>query len=130
MIAAWDSGDVVWTIEMGGLGPGYEQAIQNLVVELCRDFQLIDDWDAETNDSLQARRDAVYDRYEEFEGYSGAQVGAATSLAVVFCRKGPREVARELGDESRHLMISNHFPKAPSTRAVAEEEQSAEDNEG
>ena len=22
----WDAGDSIWTVEMGGLGPGYEQA--------------------------------------------------------------------------------------------------------
>lgn len=33
----WDSGDPIWTIEMGGMGPGYEQAIQVLAIEIVRD---------------------------------------------------------------------------------------------
>jgi hypothetical protein len=36
VVAAWDAGRVIWTVEMGGLGPGYEQTIQTLVVELLR----------------------------------------------------------------------------------------------
>ena len=36
LVAAWDRGDLVPTIEMGGLGPGYEQAIQVLMIELLR----------------------------------------------------------------------------------------------
>ncbi len=30
-LAAWDRGEIVHSVEMGGIGPGYEQAIQILV---------------------------------------------------------------------------------------------------
>lgn len=36
-LARWDEGDTVFTVEMGGFGPGYEQAIQLLVFEMIRD---------------------------------------------------------------------------------------------
>lgn len=37
LVSQWDSGETIWSIEMGGLGPGYEQAIQILAVEITRD---------------------------------------------------------------------------------------------
>lgn len=33
----WDGGGAIWSIEIGGLGPGYEQAIQVLAIEIVRD---------------------------------------------------------------------------------------------
>ena len=36
LLDTWDSGSTIWSVEMGGIGPGYEQAIQVLMVELCR----------------------------------------------------------------------------------------------
>ena len=38
MVETWDTGELVWSISMGGLGPGYEQAIQVLAIELMRDL--------------------------------------------------------------------------------------------
>ena len=35
-LVQWDNGGTLWTVEMGGLGPGYEQAIQIGTIELCR----------------------------------------------------------------------------------------------
>ena len=35
-LAAWDRGEHVWTVELGGIGPGYEMAIQTLAFELIR----------------------------------------------------------------------------------------------
>src|SRR5271166_5092790 len=33
----WDNGDSIWSIEMGGFGPGYEQALQICAIEIVRD---------------------------------------------------------------------------------------------
>src|SRR5918994_1215735 len=38
-LAAWDAGVFVGSVEMGGIGPGYEQAIHVLVFELIRDLR-------------------------------------------------------------------------------------------
>ncbi len=113
MLVAWDAGEPVWSIEMGGLGPGYEQAIQVLAMELVRDFQLIDDWEAITSEMLEERRGRIYDLHFRGQGYSGAQVGAATGLAVQFCRWGPRKAVDNLGDDARHTMISRDWVQAP-----------------
>ena len=32
----WDAGEGVWSIEMGGIGPGYEQCIQITAAEILR----------------------------------------------------------------------------------------------
>lgn len=36
VLRRWDEGSSVWSVEMGGLGPGYEQCIQVLAMELIR----------------------------------------------------------------------------------------------
>jgi hypothetical protein len=36
-LSRWDAGDIVWTVSMSGMGPGYEQAIHVLVFEIIRD---------------------------------------------------------------------------------------------
>ena len=38
LLSQWDRGEAVWSVSMGGLGPGYDQAIQILVMEILRDF--------------------------------------------------------------------------------------------
>lgn len=114
MVAEWDAGTIVHTLEMGGMGPGYEQAIQVLVMELCRAWadKTEPDWEAMEPEDIERERRLVYDQHFQGEGYSGAQVGAATSLAIAYCRRGPRVCAGEVGDD-RHTMVSRHFPKAP-----------------
>jgi hypothetical protein len=36
MLKAWDDGETIWSVELGGLGPGYEQTIQVAAVEFAR----------------------------------------------------------------------------------------------
>ena len=84
----WDAGDTIWTIEMGGLGPGYEQAIQVLAIEIVRDE--IDKPLPDKADSNWA--DATWRRLcnpELCGGFSGAQIGAARYLAWNWLKIGP-----------------------------------------
>ena len=47
-LARWDAGGSVFTLEMGGLGPGYEQVIHIVVFELIRAFKDVRiDWAAD-----------------------------------------------------------------------------------
>lgn len=105
-LAAWDRGDEVETIEMGGLGDGYEMAIQCVAFELMRalttDPALIK-INAETGDNERYPdefgdlldqvvhgldpKDPETGRYK-LGGLSGAQVGAAKSMAVNLVRHG------------------------------------------
>ncbi len=73
----------VWSIEMGGIGPGYEQAIQDLSIEmldlLLLDYKLVNDSDLQ---------DKILFKFGVDRGYSGAQWGAARNLAYNLYRRG------------------------------------------
>lgn len=118
MLAAWDRGDTIWTIEMGGLGPGYEQAIQVAAVEFAREsraFQRTEDekadWErfGEVCDAVLHRIDA------DLGGLTGAMYGAAKQIAWQWCCGGGPEAflrkAREQGLEDRIIQCSKDFPK-------------------
>ena len=36
VLALWEAKEPVWTVEMGGLGAGYEQAIQEMAFDFFR----------------------------------------------------------------------------------------------
>ena len=115
----WDAGQGVWSIEMGGIGPGYEQCIHVTCAEILR-------WMLEHKpDAAKWSEEAVWksDR-EKIEQYgfkneaikelalSGAQWGAALNLAAMFYNKGPREVMRDDRVKDRHIQVQKFFPKA------------------
>ena len=109
-LALWDSGESVFSVEMGGLGPGYEMAIQGLAFEIMRALHGFDWLDTET---LSARFDAVVDpivhelNSKPWGGFSGAQVGAASSLAAMVCKRGYRAALRDPAlDDDRRIQVS------------------------
>lgn len=120
LLARWDAGRSVWTIEMGGLGPGYERCIQITAFEMLRhllnakpspdDMQDKEKWRAIREEidkavmALPAMRDL---------GLSGAQWGAALSLGTAFYMQGPRGVMTDERVKDRHIMVSRDFPQAP-----------------
>ena len=115
----WDDGDVVWTIEMGGLGPGYEQAIQVGVIELCRrikDLELPDSSEEDENgrnklnEFLDAHLHKVCRDVETLDGLSGAQAGAIKNLAYNYYTYGWRDTLLKV-DRERRTMISNSWPR-------------------
>lgn len=107
----WDEGGIVWTVEMGGLGPGYEQALQIAVWELVR-FLL------ESGKKPEEVSESAYDDFlapmsrKHGWGLSGAQAGAAKSLAFQFCAVGYRKVLDGVA-EDRRIQVSRDFPQAP-----------------
>lgn len=106
LVSAWDRGQLVPTIEMGGIGPGYEQALQALMIELlrCGDVSKFEE---------VARRES-----REWGHFSGAQVGAASNLAARVLKVGMVEARKEV-DAERHILISTAWPmKPPSTATV------------
>lgn len=98
MVARWDAGRSIWSIAMGGFGPGYEQALQTAMVEFLRlrvgGDPTDDDWMSERLSPL---------------GLSGAQWGAAKGLAERFFRDGPQDVLKAFADD-RKIQVSRHFP--------------------
>lgn len=115
MLAKWDNYESIWSVEMGGMGPGYEQAIQVGIVETCRaleDKELIkitedgqvyaDIWDEE-----------IHRIDNEFElGLSGAQASAIKSCGYQYLKKGPRVALLEMKmiDPERLIQVAKHFP--------------------
>lgn len=115
----WDAGQSVWTIEMGGLGPGYEQCIHIVCAEVLRywfDSSVTSD-DFATDESCKA----VSDRTREWSfqnetikklGLSGAQYGAAVNIAGHLFRRGPRAIMKDEAVKDRHIQVSRAFPAA------------------
>lgn len=118
-VKRWDEGRSIWTIEMGGLGPGYEQCIQITAVELVR-FMLAKQYNPERfNDELTRQKCKEEIDAHGFEneiikalGLSGAQYGAAKNLAWFMYRDGPREVMKDERVKDRHIQVSKNFPRA------------------
>lgn len=106
-LARWDNGETVWTIEMGGLGPGYEQAIQLLFVELVRDNQ---GKPIPTTEAFPKWGNATVSRIDKTcGGFSGAQVWAAKQIAYRMLRDGPKKFKASI-PEDRQIQVSKFFP--------------------
>jgi hypothetical protein len=114
-LAAWDRGEIVSSVEMGGIGPGYEQAIQVLTFELVRDYLgkplPTDDagWDTWGDDTVH--------RVNEWPGcgFSGAQVGAAKHLALRFLCDGHAATLDTMRahDKDRLTLVTKTWPHEP-----------------
>lgn len=106
----WDDGQGVFTIEMGGLGPGYEQAIQLLVFELLRDN--LDKPLPTKDEDWRSWGDATVHRINgSCGGFSGAQVGAAKNLAFHYLKDGYEATIRQFDNEKdRTIQVSNFWP--------------------
>ena len=102
-LAAWDRDEEVPTIEMGGLGAGYEHALQSTAFEIVR-FILANKAEYDEINGLKdederrarwrafsVKRDAaLFAETSPLKDYglSGAQVSAATNLASVLMQRG------------------------------------------
>jgi hypothetical protein len=119
-LAKWDAGDSLFSVEVGGLGPGYEMAIQGLAFELMRELRGqmpphgVDIPDAEMT-RLQGIIDSTVHRFnsEPWGGFSGAQVGAATNLAASVLRRGYRTAMRDPAVKDRLIQVSKRDLRAP-----------------
>lgn len=100
LLSRWDEGRGVWSVSIGGFGPGYEQAIQVAAFEVLR--HLLDGGDIEKADDVLPILEPL--------GLSGMQWGAARHLANSFYTKGPRGV-QEMYKSDRHIQVSRDFPQ-------------------
>jgi len=105
----WDAGESIWTIELGGLGPGYEQAIQVLAIEIVRDW---------VDKPLPEKPGSEWADETVFRcgGFSGAQVGAAKRLAYQWLKNGPQAVHDNPALQDRHIQASRLWPHAPMAK--------------
>lgn len=118
-LARWDAGRGVWSIEMGGIGPGYEQCIQITAAENLR-WLLANKIDADaefTGDKWQSVRErmqtaAFANPVVEKLGLSGAQWGAAVSLATALYKQGPRQIMADPKMADRKIQTRRTFPQA------------------
>lgn len=116
-LARWDAGRSVWSVEMGGLGPGYEQVIQIAGAEVLR--HLIElKWDFETPEAeyrTAFERDITQWSYTSPAisrlGLSGAQWGAAVGLAMRLYRVGPVGALGDPDIQARLIQVSKNFPQ-------------------
>jgi hypothetical protein len=117
-LSRWDSGRGVWSIEMGGLGPGYEQCIQIVAAEVLRhlidtkyDVARWEDTAAWQNDREAIEAYGFANERIKALGLSGAQWGAGVSLATALYRDGPRKIMNDERVKDRHIQVSRVFPQ-------------------
>lgn len=116
LLSAWDRGEPIWSITMGGLGPGYEQAIQILAVEIVRDhigkpLPLKKDareiWGDATIKRVDGRKpDGTYG----LGGLSGWQEGAAKTLAWFWLKEGPDAIDANPDLQNRRIQVTKFWP--------------------
>lgn len=96
-LAAWDAGQTVKTVSMGGLGEAYERALQTAGFEWWRALRANPPKDWDSRKDLDAAKDACVPAVEKAltdcgltgqYGLSGAQYGAAMNIGAVFARNG------------------------------------------
>lgn len=89
----YDSGLIVKSVSMGGLGTGYELTIQECAIETMRnlaELELPED-DTEFSKAVMNASDKAADDLDKIHGFSGAQVGASKNIAAVFWKQTPEK---------------------------------------
>lgn len=122
----WDSGYSVWSIEMGGIGPGYEQCIQITAAEVLRhlldrqyDVAAWDSKDALERDHKEVETAGFSNKRISALGLSGSQWGAAQSLAISLYRRGPRSVMTDERLKDRRIQVARNFPASTTDPGMA-----------
>lgn len=106
-LARWDAGLAVFSADMGGLGPSYEQAIQIAVFELVRDHLDVPLPTAEGE--IRKWGEATLARVDSELHMSPWQQSAARSLAFRVLRDGWRKTLAAVQDD-RIIQVSKRFP--------------------
>ena len=114
----WDDNKTVWTIAVGGIGPGYEQAIHICCAEILRhlleakyDITSWADHNLWTIDRNAIEAMGHKNPKIDELGLSGAQWGAALRLAVFLYRDGPRVLMADPKTKDRHILVQRYFPQ-------------------
>jgi len=113
----WDEGKGVWSIEMGGIGPGYEQAIQITVAEILRHLldnsYSINKWGDTAiweKDRKQIEEMCFANERISSLRLSCAQWGSALHLAIKLYNIGPRAIMADEQVKDRRILVSKNFP--------------------
>lgn len=124
LLAAWDRGETIWTIEMGGYNLEHEHAIQVSAIEFARAGQTYKPtgnlnvdakaWDMICTETLHRINKIV-------GGLSGAGYCAASWLAWQWCHKGgPKKLIERVEKEGldRIIQISNPRPVEEACKII------------
>ena len=109
-LVRWDDGENLFSVEMGGLGPGYEQAIQVTFIELLRACNKNINADSDikiVNETLE--KESLRINKEMDLRLSGAQAGAAKNLAWNFLQCDSWLKTLETVPRERHIQICKNF---------------------
>lgn len=104
----WDKGEPVFTVELGGLGPGYEQCIHIAIFEVIRKAigtQYPKDLWPPVLDGFLHEVDRKFNL-----GLSGAQAGTIKGFALNALTEGWRSTLGEV-PKDRHIQVSKHWPQ-------------------
>lgn len=109
----WDNNDIVWTVERGGIGPGYEQVIQIGVFELCKDIynnKIIPLNNKKMNKFFDDELNKTMSREPKLTGLSGAQAGALKHLAYRFLVDGYKQTLKSAEKaKAKLIMVQKDF---------------------
>lgn len=110
----WSQGLDVWSAELGGIGPSYEQAIQNLLFEIL--VQIPKSTTYPTNlhkypEDFEMVVKRCVNKLNQTHGFSGAQVDAAKATAFQFITYGYKHMMEKLPDE-RAILVCKSFPRS------------------
>lgn len=108
-LARWDDGRSVWTITMGGLSAGYDQAINLIAAEMVRALLKLQLDKGEWQDEFRALIDVECAKALDVLGLSGAQYGAALSFAWRLYNDGPLVAVAGTPDD-RRIQASKRYP--------------------
>lgn len=112
VVKRWKAGKAVFSIELGGLGPGYEQAIQEMLFDV---FSHLTEEKIPFASLVDGKKfsDAygkICDVVAEGKGLSGAQYGAAKGVAYQFHRYGYKEMMEKVPQDGL-ILVDNRFFK-------------------
>jgi len=94
-LSLWDKGEIIPSIELGGLGPSYEMVIQVSAFELIRHFK--GKAPKGTNKEIQDIMDnALFEMERTMKfGHSGGTAGQAKWLAYRYMKSGYKKTIQE-----------------------------------
>jgi len=106
----FEKGECLIAVELGGIGPGYEQAIWNGIFKMIRAYHTedIDNWIEGNRFSREV--DEKLSIVCKGDGLSGAQAQAIKMTAYQVMKYGWRHMI-EKAPEDRRITISRDFPE-------------------
>lgn len=107
----WDAKQTIPSVEMGGIGPSYEQCIQIGTIEVVRYW--LDKLDKDISNwkrfSEVTEKQVLHKINDNLGGLSGAQAGAIMNLSFKYLTDGWSKTLHD--NKDRMIMISKFWPK-------------------